>query len=212
MKIEVYEGKTKTNEMKLSKLWDDVSEKVLHQVVVARLANDRQGNASTKTKSEVRGGGRKPWKQKGLGRARAGSTRSPLWRGGGVMFGPKPRDFSQNVNKKQKAKAYLYVFNKLNQAGNLTIIGSFKVESHKTKAFMKSLSALVENLEQRIVVVVPEYDKNMVLGCQNLPKIKVMSVDNLDILPLVYAAKVFVVEEAMKKLDEKFSNILNVEK
>ncbi|NPV02618.1 MAG: 50S ribosomal protein L4 [Brevinematales bacterium] len=212
MKIEVYEGKTKTNDMKLSKVWDDVTDKVLHQVVVARLANDRQGNASTKTKSEIRGGGRKPFKQKGLGRARAGSTRSPLWRGGGVIFGPKPRDFSQSVNKKQKAKAYLYVLSKMNEIGRLSVIGSFKVDSHKTKDFLKALSGITENVNERVVVVVPDYDKNMVLGAQNLTNVTCLSVDNLDILPLVYAARIFVVEAAMKKLDEKFSNILNVEK
>ena len=100
MKFEVFDQKAKVGDIKVSEKWSELSEASLHQVVVARLANDRAGTACTKTKSEVHGGGKKPWKQKGLGRARAGSSRSPLWRGGGVTFVPKPRDFSKTVNKK----------------------------------------------------------------------------------------------------------------
>jgi 50S ribosomal protein L4 len=130
-------------------IWDKPSEKSLHQVVVARLANDRQGNASTKTKNEVAGGGRKPWKQKGTGRARQGSNRSPLWRGGGVTFGPKPRDYSQKINKKQKTVAYLYLFNKMNELKRLKVISAFEVENHKTKDFLKALAKQNERSRKR---------------------------------------------------------------
>ncbi len=208
MKVDIYDGQDKVSNLTLSEIFDNAEEKVLHQVVVARLANNRQGNASTKTRSEAHGGGKKPWKQKGLGRARAGTRRSPLWTGGGVTFGPKPRSFRQEINKKQKAKAYLYVFKKLNELGALKALSSIEIDSLRTKDFIAFLKKHEDNLQQRIVVLTVEYNKNLLIASRNIPNIQVYSVDNADILPLVFADKVFVTEDALKAFDLKFSKIL----
>ena len=211
MKVDVYNGSVKSKTMDLSEVWKDVSGGVLHQVFVARMNNDRAGTASTKTKSEVAGGGRKPWKQKGLGRARAGSIRSPLWRGGGVTFGPKPKDYYTPVNKKQKTKAYLYVLSKMNELGRLKIVSDFTVDSFKTKTFLKALAGVVEKTDEKIVIVTETYDKNMVIGARNLSNISVFGVEYIDLLPMVYAAKIVITEKAMKVLDERFSKLLKGE-
>lgn len=197
-----------SGDVSLSKLFDDATEKVLHQVYVARLANEREGNASTQTRSEVQGGGKKPWKQKGLGRARAGSTRSPLWKGGGVTFGPKPKSWAQQINKKMKAKAYLYAFKKLNEENALKAVSDFSVSSLKTKDFISSLRNVVENIDQRVVVITESYNENLIIGSRNIPNVTVMNVDTIDILPLVYAKQVVVTEAALKALDARFSSIL----
>lgn len=209
MKLAVYDGESKVKDITLSEIWDKPSEKVLHQVVVARLANDRQGNACTKTKSEVAGGGRKPWKQKGTGRARQGSIRSPLWRGGGVTFGPKTRDFSQKINKKQKAVAYLYLFNKMNEMKRLKVISAFGVETNKTKNFLTALAKQNGNVSEKVCIVVDAPDANLLLSSRNLPKVSVCGVGTMDILSLFYADKILVTETALKSLDEKFAAILS---
>jgi len=141
MKIDVFEFDNKVGQIDLSVLTSKSSEAVVYRAVVATLANRRQGTASTLTKSEVRGGGKKPWRQKGLGRARAGSIRSPLWRGGGVIFGPKPRDYSKKVNKKEKVLAYISIFTQHFNNGSLKIIKDFSVSSLKTKDFVSSYSS-----------------------------------------------------------------------
>ncbi len=208
MKIKIYDGLNAAGDVSVSKLFDESSEKVLHQVVVARLANDRAGTLNTKTKSEVNGGGKKPWRQKGLGRARSGSSRSPLWKGGGVTFGPKPRSFAQQINKKMKANAYLYAFKKLNEAGALKAVSDFQVSSLKTKDFKAALAKYVDNMDQRIVVITEKQDANLVIGSRNLPKVVVMNVNTIDILPLVYATQVIITEAALKALDDRFTKVL----
>src|SRR5271157_5601699 len=138
MKLDVYNGSIKVKEVNYPFLSDKYSEGVVHQALVARLSHEREGNAFTLTKSEVSGGGKKPWRQKGLGRARAGSTRSPLWRGGGVTFGPKPRDFSKDVNKKQKTKSIITVFSRLFEMERIKIFKDFEFSTAKTKEFIKA--------------------------------------------------------------------------
>lgn len=208
MKVKVYEGLNAAGDISVSKLFDEASEKVLHQVVVARLANDRAGTLSTQTKAEVNGGGKKPWRQKGLGRARSGSSRSPLWKGGGVLFGPKPRSFAQHINKKMKVNAYMYTFKKLNEAGMLKAVSDFSTPSHKTRDFKAVLSKYVDNLDQRIVIITEKYDANLIIGSRNLSRIMVMNVDTIDILPLVYANQVIITEAALKALDDRFTKVL----
>jgi len=144
MKFDVYNAQKKVREIELSNIWESASSKCVHQVIVARLANERQGTASTKTRAEVRGTGAKPFRQKGLGRARRGSSYSPLLRGGGVTFGPKPRDYTQHINKKQKANAYVYVIAELYRKGGLKIVESLELKDSKTKSF-KALSVSVLN-------------------------------------------------------------------
>ena len=209
MKIEVFNGQTKVSSLDVSTVIGEKSSSVVYQALVARLSHDRSGNASTLTKSEVRGGGKKPWKQKGLGRARAGSIRSPLWRGGGVTFGPKPRCFDKLINKKQRYKAYISVFTQLNEAGSLKVISDFSYESKKTKDFIKLLLNYLDNINQRIVLIVNDYNKPLYLSSRNLAKIKVASLENIDIASLVYADKVLITEKAIKGLDERFSNIFS---
>ncbi len=208
MKLAVYDGESKVKDITISEIWDKPSDKVLHQVVVARLANDRQGNASTKTKNEVAGGGRKPWKQKGTGRARQGSSRSPLWRGGGVTFGPKPRDYSQKINKKQKTVAYLYLFNKMNETKRLKVISAFDVSSHKSKDFLSALAKQSGTVKERICLVVENPSANLLLASRNIPNISICGVGTMDILPLFYADKILITEGALKGLDEKFAAVL----
>jgi large subunit ribosomal protein L4 len=152
------------------------------------------------TKSEVRGGGKKPWRQKGLGRARSGSIRSPLWKGGGVIFGPKPFDRDKNISKKQKIKALRSVFYSLSQAGRLKVYTDFELKTHKTKDFLKLTDGLIENREENTVFITAEYDSNMSLATRNLKNIKVLYVTNLDLLPIFYADRVLISEAAMERL------------
>ncbi len=208
MKLDVFEFEKKAGEIELSTLIGDINKTVLYRCVVARLANKRQGNASTLTKSEVRGGGKKPWRQKGLGRARAGSIRSPLWRGGGVIFGPKPRDYFQKVNKKEKTLGYVSVFTGHFKNGSLKLIKKFQLSSFKTKDFLTLVSPYINEIKGRKVFIVDEYDKNILMASRNLPDVCVLAKDNLDILPLFYADAVFIFENAALALDEKYSKAL----
>ncbi len=206
MKVSVYEGQSKVKDIELSSIIGEKSDRVLYQTVVARLSHEREGNAFTKTKSEVRGGGKKPWRQKGLGRARAGSIRSPLWRGGGVTFGPKPRDFSKSINKKQKAKALVTVFTKLLELEKVKVFSDFDFNVSKTKEFLKVFDKYIENKEEKVVIIIPDYNKSIVLASRNIKNIKVTSLNNLDILPLVYADKVLISEKAALELDSRMAH------
>lgn len=209
MKMGVFEGKTKVKDIEVHSIIGEKSDEALYQVVVARLSHEREGNLSTKTKSEVSGGGKKPWRQKGLGRARAGSIRSPLWRGGGVTFGPKPRDFSKTINKKQKYRAYVTIFSQMAEMERLQVFSDFKFDSHKTKDFIKVLDKYIDNKEENVVMIIPNNNKSMVLASRNLSKINLLSLENLDILPLVYADRVLISEKAIIELDSKFKLIFH---
>ena len=208
MKVDVFNFDTKSGEIDVASLVGKENEAVVYRTVIARLANEREGNASTLTKSEVRGGGKKPWRQKGLGRARAGSIRSPLWRGGGVIFGPKPRDYDKKVNKKEKVLAYISVFTKHFKNGSLRFIKDFSLSSSKTKDFLSLVALYLKDLKGRKVFVVNEYEKNLVLAVRNLPDVDVMAKDYLDILPLFYADNVFVCESAALALNERFKQYI----
>ena len=208
MKLDVFEFEKKVGEIELSSLIGNVNEAVLYKCVVARLANEREGNASTLTKSEVRGGGRKPWRQKGLGRARVGSIRSPLWRGGGVIFGPKPRDYSQKINRREKVLAYVSVFTKHFENGSLKIIREFNLSSFKTRDFLTLVSPYIKGVKGRKVFVIDKYDGNILLASRNLPDVYILTKDTLDILPLFYADNVFIFENAALSVDERYSRAL----
>jgi large subunit ribosomal protein L4 len=209
MKLAVVDGKKKAKEIEISFISKERSEKVLYQAVVSRLSHEREGNAFTKTKSEVRGGGKKPWKQKGLGRARAGSTRSPLWRGGGVTFGPKPRDFSKSINKKQRLKAYVAIFSMLNEKERLVVFQDIVFESKKTKDFLSLLKNYVENTQENIVMVVPDYNGSLYLASRNIPNVTTLFLGNIDILPLVYADRVLISEKALLELDKRMKEVFS---
>lgn len=205
MKLDVFEGQKKIKEIELKSLFNGNSDQVLYQVVVSRMTHDRAGNAFTKTKSEVRGGGKKPWKQKGLGRARAGSIRSPLWRGGGVMFGPKPKDFSKHINKKMKNLAYLTVFNKMAELKRITVFNDVASQSSKTKDFLKTFKDHLGNEKENVVIILPEYNKSLYLASRNLQNVTLVYPGNMDILPLVNADRILISEKAAVALDSKFA-------
>lgn len=212
MKFEVYNAKEKVREIELSPIWESASGKCVHQVVVARLANERQGTASTKTRSEVKGTGAKPFRQKGLGRARRGSYYSPLIRGGGVTFGPKPRDYSQHINKKQKANAYIFVLAELNRNGALKVVESIELKDARTKSFKTLLESNLDSVSGRTVVVDLNYNADMLKACANLPKTAYYGIDFIDILPLVYAKQVIITEAALRKFEEKYTGMIKIER
>ncbi|NCO67135.1 MAG: 50S ribosomal protein L4 [Nitrospirae bacterium CG_4_10_14_0_8_um_filter_41_23] len=148
-------------------------EGVVHSAVVNFLANQRQGTHSTKTKGLVSGGGKKPWKQKGTGRARAGSIRSPLWRGGGIVFGPQPRDYSYNLPKKVKRLALMTAFYRKLADGEVVVIDNFAIEKPKTKE-MKEILKNLGLTGKSILIVIPEKDNSVVLSARNIPSVSVI--------------------------------------
>lgn len=178
------------------------NESLIHQVVVATLANQRQGTKSTLTRSEVRGGGRKPWKQKGTGNARQGSIRAPQWIKGGVVFAPKPRDFSKKVNKKMKALAFMSAFSTRLEEKNVIVLDELNID-RKTKAMI----AVLENLkiEKSAVFVTADVNENVVLASRNIPKISVSTADILSTYDIVSNGKLIITKDAIKKIEEAYA-------
>lgn len=168
---------------------------VLHEYVVAYLANQRQGTHCTKTRAEVRGGGRKPWAQKHTGRARQGSIRSPLWRKGGVVFGPKPRDYYIQLPKKKKRLAkYLALAEKI-KSKDLLVVEDFKLESYKTKKVKEILNNLGLD-SKKILIVDKEFDDNVKLATRNLEKVEISRVSDLNAYVLLNNEKIIITKEA----------------
>ncbi|MDP1809628.1 MAG: 50S ribosomal protein L4 [Actinomycetota bacterium] len=173
---------------------------VVHQVVKAQMAGARSGTASTKTRAEVRGGGRKPWKQKGTGRARAGSIRSPLWKGGGTVFGPTPRDYSQKVPKKIRKLALRSIFSAKAQSDSLVIVDKFDLDKPATKEAAKVLLKLVGN--EKVTVVVMADDINAIKSLRNLRRARVLSTSQINSYDLVDCAKLVMTKGAMDRVTE----------
>lgn len=177
----------------------EYNEDLVHQVVTAYLAAGRQGSRAQKTRAEVRGGGKKPWRQKGTGRARAGSIRSPLWRGGGVIFAAKPQDHSQKVNKKMYRAALQVILSELARQQRLIVVENFALEAPKTKALIKALGDY--GLED-VLIVSEEVSENLYLASRNLHKVDVRDVQGVDPVSLVAFDKVMVTMSALKKIEE----------
>lgn len=177
----------------------EFNESLVHQVVVAYAAGARQGTKAQKTRSEVRGGGKKPWKQKGSGRARAGTIRSPIWRSGGVAFAAKPQDHSQKVNRKMYRGAIRSILSELVRQERLIVVENFSVESAKTKELVGKLNAL--ELKD-VLIVTPEVDENLFLSARNLYKVDVRDVAGLDPVSLIAFDKVLITAEAIKQVEE----------
>jgi len=177
----------------------EFNESLVHQVVVAYAAGARQGTRAQKTRSEVRGGGKKPWKQKGSGRARAGTIRSPIWRSGGVAFAAKPQDHSQKVNRKMYRGAISSILSELVRQERLIVVENFSVESPKTKELVSKLSAL--ELKD-VLIVTPEVDENLFLSARNLYKVDVRDVAGLDPVSLIAFDKVLITADAIKQVEE----------
>ena len=177
----------------------DFNEALVHQVVVAYAANARQGTRAQKTRAEVIGSGKKPWRQKGTGRARAGPVKGPIWRGGGVTFAAKTQDHSQKVNKKMYRGALKSIFSELVRQDRLIVVESFTVEAPKTKELKAKLAAM--NLED-VLIVTPEIDENLFLAARNLYKVDVRDVAGIDPVSLIAFNKVLVTAEAVKQIEE----------
>ncbi len=180
----------------------EFNEALVHQVVVAYAAGARQGSRAQKTRSEVSGGGKKPWKQKGSGRARAGTTRSPIWRTGGVTFAAKPQNHSQKVNKKMYRGALMSILSELIRQGRLTVVENFAVESPKTKELVAKLKAMDLN---DVLIITKEVDENLFLASRNLHKVDVRDVQGIDPVSLIAFENVLMTADAVKQLEEKLS-------
>lgn len=173
---------------------------VLHEAVVNYLANQRQGNHATKTKGLISGGGKKPWRQKHTGRARAGSSRSPLWRGGGTIFGPQPRDYSYRLPKKMKKLALLAALREKLAGGEIVLIDSFSVEKPKTKDMMTILRNLGLQ-EKSVLIVLPEKDDTIIFSARNIPGVSVMRAADLNTYEVLAYNILLMTKEAAKKLE-----------
>lgn len=178
------------------------NEALVHQVVVAYLAGARSGTRAQKTRAEVRGGGAKPWRQKGTGRARSGSSRSPLWRGGGVTFAARPQDHSQKVNKKMYRAAMRSIFSELLRQDRLLLVDKLEMPEIKTKRMMAQLSALDLTDRGRVLLVSEEVDLNLYLSARNLHNVAVTDVIGLDPVALVGSDAVVMTASAMQRVGE----------
>ncbi len=183
---------------------DETASAVVHRALVRQMANARQGTVSTKTRAEVRGGGRKPWRQKGTGRARAGSNRSPLWRGGGVIFGPKPRDYSLKMNRKERRLALRTAF--IGRLDDVIVVQDFadKLPRPKTKALLAALAGWGVDVGAKILLITAERDENVWLSARNVEKLRLMSASNLNIFDLLNADKIVVTASAIEKIQEVY--------
>ena len=205
-KIDVYnmEGK-KVSDVELN---DNVfgiepNEAIVHSVLVNYLANQRQGTQSTKTRSEVSGGGRKPWRQKGTGRARQGSIRAPQWIKGGIALGPKPRSYKYTVNKKERRLAIKSILSSKVLEKELTVVDKLELAEIKTKTMVKALSDL--KVEGTTLIILPEQNKNVLMSARNIEGVKTILINNINVFDLLKYNKLVLPLETVKKLEEVYA-------
>ena len=200
MKIELLSS-TKNQDINISEnaFSKDFNEALVHQAVVSFLAGSRQGSSKQKTRSEVRGGGKKPYRQKGTGRARAGTIRSPLWRGGGIAFAATPRDYSKKINKKMYRAAIRSIFSELLRQGRLVAIEKPVLEKPKTKEIANFLN---EFSLSKVLIITDELDVNLYLSARNIPNVDIITVREINPVNLLKAQKVAVTADAFKKIEE----------
>ena len=200
MKLDVLNTANKKEDVQISDttFGKDFNETLVHQAVVTYLAGSRQGSHKQKTRSEVRGGGKKPYAQKGTGRARAGTIRSPIWRGGGVAFAATPRDYSKKINKKMYRAAISSIFSELHRQNRLIAIEQPKLESPKTKEMCAFLKAF--NLE-KVLIILDEMDTNLYLSSRNIPHVEVVTVKEINPVILLRSEKVAVTPAAFKLIE-----------
>lgn len=180
----------------------EINEHLVHQAVVAQLANNRQGTQKAKTRSEVRGGGRKPWRQKGTGHARQGSIRAPQWTGGGVVFAPTPRDYSKKMNKKEKRIALKSALTSRVEEGKFIVLDELKFDAPKTKEFAQVL----KNLEaDKALVVLNDNDTNVVKSAANIPTVKTASTQTINVYDILKYDTVIVTQDAVKTIEEVYA-------
>ena len=199
MKIKV-QGKKSSVELSDSTFGADFNEPLVHQIVTAYLAGQRQGNKAQKNRSQVRGGGAKPWRQKGTGRARAGTSRSPLWVGGGQTFAASPRDFTQKVNRKMYRGAMRSMLSELVRQDRLLLTDKFSVSAPKTKELVAKLDKLKLG---SALIVVEGFDRDLLLAARNLPAVEVQDAQSVDPVNLIKYDKVLMTVAAVKLLEER---------
>lgn len=180
----------------------DFNEDLVHQTVVTYLAGARQGTVKQKSRAEVSGGGRKPWRQKGTGRARAGTIRSPIWRGGGVTFAARPRDHGKKLNRKMYRGAMRCILSELIRQDRLLVVDDFAMESHKTRELAGKLN---EFSLDNVLIVAEQVEENLYLAARNLPRVDALDVGGLDPVSLIGFEKVLMTVPALKKVEEMLS-------
>ena len=180
-----------------------VNEHLVHMAVVQQLANNRQGTQKAKTRSEVSGGGRKPWRQKGTGHARQGSTRAPQWTGGGVVFAPVPRDYSFKMNKKEKRAALKSALSDKVANGKLVVVDALTFDAPKTKEFAKVMTSL--NVNDKALVVLNDNDANVVLSAKNIPTVKTGLTNTINVYDVVNAKTLVLTQDAVKTIEEVYA-------
>ncbi len=183
---------------------EDNASHIVHRALVRQLANARQGTACTKTRAEVRGGGRKPWRQKGTGRARAGSIRSPLWRGGGVSFGPKPRDYSIKMNKKERRLALTTAL--IDRAQDLVVVADFneQLPQPKTKELVGAMTRWGIDPTARVLLIVGEKHETVYRSARNIARVKLIMATNLNVYDLLAADRIVITQTAIAKIQEVY--------
>lgn len=175
----------------------------MHDVVVNHLANKRQGTQSALTRSEVSGGGRKPWRQKGTGHARQGSIRAPQWKHGGIVFAPKPRDYSYSINKKVKRLAMKSAFSSKLLDDSIVVLDSFELAEYKTKSVINVLNAI--NANDKALIVLPEMDDKIIKSARNISGVKTSQVNTLNVYDILNSRKLVIVKEAISKIEEVYA-------
>ena len=203
MKIELLSN-TKNKDISISNevFSKEFNESLIHQAVISFMSTSRQGSAKQKNRSEVRGGGKKPYRQKGTGRARAGTIRSPLWRGGGLTFASRPRDFSKKINKKMFRGAMRSIFSELVRQKRFVCVDEFDVSESKTKLVKEKLDKL--GLKE-VLIITEGLSENLYLGVRNIPKVDVMDSNEIDPYSLIGFEKVLITQAAVEKVEEWLS-------
>ena len=205
-KVDVYDIKgKKVSDVELadSVFGIEPNEKIVHSVLVNYLANQRQGTQSTKTRAEVRGGGKKPWRQKGTGRARQGSIRAPQWIKGGIALGPKPRSYKYTVNKKERRLAIKSILSSKVLENELTVVDKLELKEIKTKTMVKALADL--KVEGKTLIVLPENNKNVLMSSRNIEGVKTITANNINVFDLLKYNKLILPLETVKKLEEVYA-------
>ena len=205
-KIDVYDIKgKKVSDIELadSIFGIEPNETIVHSVLVNYLANQRQGTQSTKTRAEVSGGGRKPWRQKGTGRARQGSIRAPQWIKGGIALGPKPRSYKYTVNKKERRLAIKSILSSKVLEKELTVVDKLELAEIKTKTMVKALADL--KVEGKTLIVLPESNKNVAMSARNIEGVKTILINNINVYDLLKYNKLVLPLETVKKLEEVYA-------
>lgn len=175
------------------------NEPLVHQVVTTTLTNERSGTRKQKTRSEVRGGGAKPWRQKGTGRARAGTIRSPIWRTGGVTFAAKPKKYDQKINKRMYKGAMCSIISELNRTDRMMVVDEIKLNEVKTKALA---TLLADHMDKKLMIVTKEFDTNLYLSSRNLKNVYMVDVELIDPVSLIASDLVIITADALKSLEE----------